>query len=202
MSESGARTAWDMHTAFPAHLEARVTTAGRLLTPGSYQGDRRLIQDSYAQRWGDVMVSGEKLLIPYRHYDTASSSSIGADQVLAAWMTRSNDGRPRQRALESLLAGPPTEWQPAYVIQLLGEYVIEICEVIADHVDEMLPRDSVAREAYRGFSAANPRFIALTRARCASYFNAYHYRVTTWAEHPGRRALDAIELMARKAVSP
>ena len=149
--------------AFPRSVQTRAVNARRRVSPGSHTGDLRLIQDSYRKRWGDITVSGERLTIPYRHYDQVSSAAITDDPVLAAWMTRGHDGRVREEALRALLAHPHEEWHPPFVIQLLGEYVIEICDVIAEFLTDRLPREPDAVLTYRSFWRANPRFVALTR---------------------------------------
>lgn len=187
----------DLHGAFPSTAHAEVVNASGLITAGSWPRSPRLIQDSYVARWGEVKVSGEKLLIPYRQYDSADLSSFDAHPVVAAWMSRSHDGHVREAAVRSLLSSPATAWHPPYVIQLLGEYVVEICQAISDYVMRDLPLDPVAAHAYQSFWVANPRFIALTRSRAASYWAAYHRRSSPWASYPGRSALDSIDGLVR-----
>ena len=182
----------DMDGAFPRLVQPRPVAARLLLTQGSRSGHHRLIQDSYHSRWGDITVSGERLTIPYRHYDQAESSAIADDPVLAAWMTRCHDGRVREEALRALLAHRHEGWHPPFVIQLLGEYVIEICELIAEYMRDVLPRDPLAVLSYRSFWLANPSFVGLTRARVASYWAAYHWRSSTKLGYPGRAALDSL----------
>ena len=171
--------------------------ASDAITVGRLAVSEQLIQDSYARRWGDLMVGSEHLRIPYRQYDAVPGPVVRGSTVLAAWMTRSHDGRIRQEALEALLAADSTPWQPAYVVQPAGEYVIEICDVVAEYVTEVLPYDDEARGAYRSFVVANPDFIALTRARAASYWRAYSWRRCAWNAYPGRTALDALERLVR-----
>lgn len=182
----------DIDGAFPGAVQPRPEAARLLLTPGSRSGHHRLIQDSYHRRWGDITVSGERLTIPYRHYDQAESADITDDPVLAAWMTRGHDGRVREEALRALLAHRHEEWHPPFVIQLLGEYVVESCEVIAEYVRDVLPRDPLAVSSYRSFWLASPSFVCLTRARVASYWAAYHWRSSTKLGYPGRAALDGL----------
>lgn len=88
-------------------------------------------------------------------------------------MTRHHDGYVRQRHLEPLVA-EPGEWVVPFVVQLLGEYVVEIHEAILARLLPILDRSADAREAYRRFVAANPDFIAVTEARIASYWNCYY----------------------------
>jgi hypothetical protein len=187
----------DLNSSFPSTVHAEVVKASGLIAAGSRPGSTRLIQDSYVARWGDVTVSGEKLLIPYRHYDAADVPSFNSHSVLAAWMTRAHDGHVRELAVRSLLSHPTKLWHPPYVIQLLGEYVVEICEVISDYVMRVLPLDPVAANAYQSFWVANPQFITLTRSRAASYWAAYHWRSSPWLSYPGRSALDSIERLGR-----
>lgn len=182
--------------AFPRAVQTRAVAAGRLVTPGSLPVSHSLIQGSDRGRWGDISVSGERVLIPYRHYDQANSAAITDDPVIAAWMTRGHDGWVREEALRALLAHRHEEWHPPFVIQLLGEYVIDLCEVVAEFVRDELPRDPVAILSYRSFWLANPNFVALTRARVASYWAVYHWRSSTKLGYPGRSALDSLEALA------
>jgi hypothetical protein len=59
---------------------------------------------------------------------------------------------------------------PPFVIQLAGEYVIEIISAIRDRIDHFDP------PLYRSFLIQNPAFYELTRQRIYSYWNCYHRR--------------------------
>jgi hypothetical protein len=64
-----------------------------------------------------------------------------------------------------------------FVIQLLGEYVVEISERILERLDEL------QLETYRRFAAANESFMRLTRDHVVSYWACYYraqYRLPTY----------------------
>jgi hypothetical protein len=108
--------------------------------------------------------------IPYRHYQepTVPVADPDAELVRQAWLTRSSHGQVRQQAVQALLMAPAA-WHVPYVIQLCGEYVIEIGRDIAEYASGSLQRDPSMLDAYRRFWRANPEFLRLTYARAASY---------------------------------
>lgn len=55
-----------------------------------------------------------------------------------------------------------------YFIQLLGEYVIDIIDVIAKHIH------LINREITNKFIEGNLNFFELTKKRVISYWNAYY----------------------------
>lgn len=59
-------------------------------------------------------------------------------------------------------------WVPPFVIQLLGEYVIEIQSLIHKNIDVIM------NPIYAQFINDNSEFISLTRQRIISYWNCYH----------------------------
>jgi hypothetical protein len=77
-----------------------------------------------------------------------------------------------------------------FVLQLLGEYIIEICEDIRRFAEvDLASRPAWAREV-RSFADENPDFIVLTQQRATSYWECYYrgphlYRDT----YPGLHAL-------------
>jgi len=65
---------------------------------------------------------------------------------------------------------------PPYVIQLVGEYVIEIVNVVRENLG------CLRQKTYARFVSENPCFITLTRRRATSYWNCY-YRTSDLAFH-------------------
>lgn len=76
---------------------------------------------------------------------------------------------------------------------MCGEYVIEISRDIAEYASAVLPDDPPTRAAYRRFWQDNPEFVALTHARAASYWDAYHRRALRTDDYPPRIALRHFE---------
>jgi hypothetical protein len=165
------------------------------LPAGLPTGDR-LIQDSYERRWGRIVVDGDEVRIPYRHYQEPSAevSEPRAEIVRQAWLTRSSRGRLRQLALRTLFEAPAS-WHVPFVLQLCGEYVIEIGRDVAVYASSALPRDLPMIAAYRQFWRENPDFVALTYARVGSYWGAYYRGTLMLAEYPPYVALGRIETL-------
>jgi hypothetical protein len=116
-----------------------------------------------------------------------------------AWFTRSNDGQTRQAAVRQLFERPENCVAP-FIVQLLGEYVIEIATDIAVFVDKTVLIDPAWREVFQGFWAENPRFIELSRARAASYWGEYYRHVViNHAEFPSVRALAVLGRLAHQS---
>lgn len=116
------------------------------------------------QSIGPVRLRGEPLSIPHRVYfaPTATNSVIAS-----CIFSRHSDGFVRQRHLERLIDVDEL-WVVPFVLQFLGEYVIELVEIIATR------RDILERPLYKEFALENPAFLALTRRRATSYWNCYH----------------------------
>lgn len=131
---------------------------------------------------GSITWCGRVLRIPHRVY-FAGHPPI-ADTVMAAILTRHHDGHVREAAVRVALQ-EPQPWVVPWVMQLLGEYVIEIVEVVEAHQERLL------REDARAFVRANPAFVALTQQRATSYRNAYHHHC-----YPRRSDSPASRLLA------
>lgn len=80
------------------------------------------------------------------------------------------------------------------MVQLLGEYVIEIVELIASTI----PQATVQNLA--DFARENPKFMALTRQRATSYWDCYFRRhFPSLQTYPAMRTLNAIDALAQAA---
>jgi hypothetical protein len=145
-----------------------------------------------------VRVQGELLSAPYRVYyqlsdlRSAITNSTGETRSLALCLgTRHWDGFVREECLRQIIA-IDQPWAAPFVIQLLGEYVIEIVEVIA----AAIPAMDAGR--FSEFVLENPEFMATTRRRATSYWDCYYRRhFPKLQTYPAITALDAIEQMAR-----
>jgi hypothetical protein len=119
---------------------------------------------------GQVAVAGESINALLRVYNAEpeigpiASWSIEQGLIRACIYTRHCDGFVRQRYVEALLARSEP-WIPAFILQLLGEYVIEIAQVIYRGLD-VIPRDQ-----YHSFAGANPAFIARICQQIVSYYH-------------------------------
>ena len=177
-------TASRLRGAFPARLRADVEFVVRRLPPPTHKPSTDDI--------GEVTVHGERVKIPYRvyipeirdvHVDEFSSTQR---LVLACIYTRHHDGHARERALRQLPL-PGDAFVAPFIVQLIGEYVVEIVEMILDQVDQ------VKTPEFRRFVEENQPFLARTRQRATSYWDCY-YR-GPWlrrVDYPGLRLLDAL----------
>jgi hypothetical protein len=147
-----------------------------------------------------VAVEGEQVTLPYRIYppgadrvpDLAGQSSPDLSglpdlerAIADALLTRHHNGHIRERHL-SRIVRRDDEWVAPYVIQLLGEYVIEIHELIQRDLLPALNRSPAIRHSYTAFLLTNAPFIDLTSARIASYWNAYYRRDYPRTREPRR----------------
>src|ERR1700755_1347965 len=87
-------------------------------------------------------VEGEAVVIPDRIYDDLSynNSLVGVSslqlELLHCLMTRHHNGLVREEHLIHVLC-LPNPWIPPFVIQLVGEYVIEILNVIQKNLHKL-----------------------------------------------------------------
>jgi hypothetical protein len=98
--------------------------------------------------------------------------------ILHCIYTRHHDGYVREKHLREIISSE-YYWVVPFVVQLLGEYVIEIGDFIASHSASLIAMDS-----YRKFYADNPEFIYLTRQRAISYWNCYYRWIGRGKEYP------------------
>ncbi|MBN8754699.1 MULTISPECIES: hypothetical protein [Variovorax] len=144
-----------------------------------------------------VLFQGEQLSIPYRIYCASHNlrsviaDASGDTRILALCIgTRHWDGYVREECLRQLI-GTDRTWVVPFVVQLLGEYVVEIAEVIS----AALPEVDTAQ--FSAFARENPNFMAITRQRVTSYWDCYYRaRFQTLQAYPAFIALEAIEKMA------
>ena len=142
---------------------------------------------------GPVEINEEQLRIPFRFYSNDPDSSclprLNERQrlILNAIYTRHSSGYIRERCVKPLLFSDEL-WIPPFVIQLLGEYVLEIIQVLAEHLAVF------TGSTYLRFARENGAFFQLVRQRIASYWNCY-YRFTfpRLKEYPAFRILELIE---------
>jgi len=119
-----------------------------------------------------VVARGESLNIPYRIYDDPDETLLARLNetqavVYACLLTRHHDGHVRQRQIERLVASSEP-WVAPFVMQLCGEYVIEILDAVEEHLSSMDQR------TYGAFFRENSPFFQRTRDRMISYWDCYY----------------------------
>lgn len=130
-----------------------------------------------------VKVSGDEVTIPGRIYNPARTG-LGLFRTTNALISdciysRHNDGFVRQRSLVSLLCADE-DWVVPFVLQLLGEYVVQIVQVLHS------AQDTLCRGQYSEFTRQNPEFVARTKSRIVSYWDCYYRdEFPTISQYPG-----------------
>jgi len=128
-----------------------------------------------SQEFFTVRIHSETLHIPHRIYCAAPDPALinelmpQQSKILCCLLTRHHSGYMRELYLKQLLLpGCCDVWIIPYVIRLLGEYVIEILQVINDNLH------LIDTAMLRGFIKDNPEFIKTTESRVMSYWNEYY----------------------------
>lgn len=173
----------DFTEAFPEGLSARVRA---VLEAASLEPS---MQKRSQHDIGPITLNGQQLQIPARIYNAEPDwpivRSLGdVERAIAACLfTRHHDGHVRERALAQIPMSVES-WAAPFIIQLLGEYVIELVERAASLIE------GAPKAGYVAFARENPDFLHLTSQRAASYWNAYYRgRVRKRADYPAFPAL-------------
>jgi hypothetical protein len=149
-----------------------------------------------------VDVRGETVTIPDRIYhpepEAAAERALTPVQrtILHCLYTRHNDGWVRQRRAEQVLASGEC-WVVPFVVQLVGEYVVEILQVIIRGLPGLAVPHSAQRRLYGEFVLRNPAFFARTEQRVASYWDCYYRRrYPDLGSYPGKVLVAALRAAA------
>jgi hypothetical protein len=137
-----------------------------------------------------VNVDYETLQIPYRLYYSPDrlrrklSDTQGIDKLVFACLgTRHYDGYLRQECLTELL-GSETSWLTPYIVQLAGEYVVEIADDVAHGI--LLRNKSLLA----AFARENPDYLATLGQRITSYWSCYYRQAyPNTNDYPGSKVL-------------
>ena len=126
-------------------------------------------------RFIEVRVDGEELVIPYRiyhldHEDVFADLTETQSILYSCLLTRHHDGHVRQRHLERILS-VHEPWIAPFVVQLTGEYVIEILEGVEAYLPTLDPA------LYGRFIRDNQAYFQTTQARMISYWDCYYRRL-------------------------
>lgn len=121
-----------------------------------------------------VNLDGELLKIPYRVYfnepelEKEKTLTDRQKHILNCIFLRHHNGYIRQRRLGKIENSE--YWVTPFTFQLLGEYVIEILEVLDEQLDDN------KLENYKRFSIENSKYYQQTESRMISYWNEYYRR--------------------------
>ena len=167
-------------TSFPRFLENDVAS---LLKKTSLETDTHISQTFR------VIVKDERLKIPYRiYFNQPDGENLNKREALTlnCLFTRHHNGFVRQSNLNRILL--PDEYRiTPFILQLSGEYVIEILQTIEQRLSEKL-LDNILQ-----FSAENPGFFETTKSRIISYWNCYYrFRFPNKKDYVGFKILSII----------
>jgi hypothetical protein len=173
----------DLSEAFPRSLRSSVRVVLGTLLDGAH------LQQRSPDDIGIITLGGDQLRIPARIYnpepDWTWVRSLGPieQSIVACMYTRHHDGHVRERALAHI-STLNEAWVAPFVIQLLGEYVIELVEQAASLLEQQ-PKSACAL-----FLRENPDFLHLTTDRATSYWNEYYrQRFRKREDYPALRAI-------------
>lgn len=122
-----------------------------------------------------VQLDKEVLNIPYRLYfnepDKEDEAKLTDTQetILNCIYLRHHNGHLRENHLRQLL-NKNDYWVIPFTLQLLGEYVLEILEVLDKHINDK----NIC--SYQRFAKENPKYWQKTENRMISYWNEYYRR--------------------------
>lgn len=169
-------------SAFPARLQSDAAAVVRGL-------------DGFASNeCVSLIVEGETVRVPARTYfEPSLVRPLGSARatILDCLLSRNHNGFVRQEAAGRLI-GVNAPWSTPFVLHLVGEYVIEILDLIDARIGEIDPRVT------GDFLRANPGFHRLLGQRVASYWNAYHRDVPRDG-YVGFRLMGRLDAMAASA---
>lgn len=133
----------------------------------------------------EVNWQGSKIIFMNRYYDEVTKSEAQTATLLEklSLYTRHHNGYIREIAIISLMQKFPNESVP-FIVQLLGEYVIEIHLRITEEIT------SEQRIWIHEFLKENPRFAQTIRSRVASYWDCYYkWQYLKLKDYPAYRLL-------------
>ena len=119
-----------------------------------------------------VVIEGEGLAIPQRIYSDESQLenidilSRTQQEISLCFFSRHHNGFVRERCLKEMI-GSKEDFVAPFVLQLLGEYIIEIIEYIYQN------KEFLNKPAFKKFIAENPAFYNLIWQRIYSYWDCY-----------------------------
>jgi hypothetical protein len=185
-------------SAFPAALSADVRAAAQTMPETSYPP---------AGTFDEVWVRGEHLTIPGRLYNPEPADDLSGRlsavqvKILHCLYTRHHDGYVRQHHLREIIDATDP-WVVPFVVQLIGEYVLDIVITIKEGLADLDLPGSPHHQAYGRFAAGNSDYVFLTSQRVASYWNCYYRGKFPHRSYPGRILIDSLNNVAATCTEP
>lgn len=174
-------------SAFPTYCEKDIRSLNRKINLVS----EFEISEDFVESFS-VAFQGEILQIPFRiYFKEVSENNLTKDELilLDCFFTRHHNGFIRQRSLEKIITSEVAFITP-FVFQLLGEYVIQIIDVINKNLSKTL-----ANNIY-SFAKENPEYLQLTKHRMISYWNCYYRSYSSEkSDYVGFKILEKLNLI-------
>ncbi len=182
-----------LKTSFPKALENEVANLLSLIK----------INSEHNAHWGyEFKLKNGLLEMPSRIYWEEHSLmepkriSPRSRTILACILTRHHDGYVREKYLNQIIDSDEY-WTIPYLIQLLGEYVVEILDLIWDKFD------SVNSSHLVEFILENQIYWHKTKQRIASYWDCYHrYKNRPKEDYVGFKLINRIEELIKRKTIP
>jgi len=159
--------------AYPSQLRQEVEEVLQIIP-----ADERTVGDL-----SPVKVKNETLYIPMRVYfediNEVAIPNLTPKQkaIMGSLYTRHHNGFVREKWLRQIIE-MEEYWLPAFVLQLMGEYVLEIISVLAEN------ESALKKEPYSRFIQENLEFDFCTTQRILSYWNVYYrWRTPHYKDH-------------------
>ena len=136
-----------------------------------------------------INLNGQTINIPYRiYYNEPVHQNLTDTEtfLLDCIFTRHHNGHVREKSLRKIINSDNYLATP-FIVQLLGEYVIEILTVIKDNLS------STKIDNLIKLQTENPKFFQTTEKRIQSYWNCYYKWTTSKTDYVGFQILKAIK---------
>lgn len=120
----------------------------------------------------EISILSEKIIIPRRvYYDFPSEKEIEKlnvlqKEILFCIFTRHHDGYLREKNLKEIIKSKNV-WIIPFILELLGEYVIEIISLIAENLEEF------DKEQFKMFIDNNKGYFEKKSQNVISYWDCY-----------------------------
>jgi hypothetical protein len=179
--------------AFPSSLQSKIELLVNIIPAAEHRPHESL----------DAVVGDERVAIPgdacTTLYLTATRQPPSKRQalMLRAFYTRHHDGHVREQSVQGIVK-VCEPWVAPFVVCLVGEYVVEIVQIIDTALTDLTVEGSRQQRIYGRFGASNPDLIERTASRVASYWNEY-YRAesATLSDYLPRRLFKRLEQAGR-----
>ncbi len=194
-----------LYSSFPKALKSDVEKVLQILPetkPGFFDlaGKSHELDISINDSKIAILLNNESLIIPYRinilEPDINKENQLTEIQrtILCCIYLRHSNGFIRQKRLEQLLNKSDYFIIP-FTFELLGEYLIEILEVLDKHITG----ENIY--LYQRFIRDNPEYWWVTKCRIVSYWNQYYrFQFPKIKDYIGKSVVDRIEVAKTQPV--